>query len=85
MIAERNPQVGKAVVKLRELSADERARDLFDRREKARRDMVSQQKWAVKQSKFEIAKNMIADSEPIEKIERYTGLTRDEVEGLHRA
>ena len=38
MIAQRNPQVGKAVVKLRELSADERARDLFERREKGRRD-----------------------------------------------
>jgi len=41
MIAQRNPQIGKAAVKLRELSADERARDLFERREKARRDIES--------------------------------------------
>ena len=38
MTAQRNPQVGKAVVKLRELSADERARDMFERREKSRMD-----------------------------------------------
>ena len=38
MAAERNPQVGRAVVKLRELSAVEQARDLYERREKARRD-----------------------------------------------
>jgi hypothetical protein len=44
MIAERNPQVKEAVVKLLELSADERARDLFERREKERRDIASQKK-----------------------------------------
>ena len=38
MLAQRNPQVRKAVVKLRELSADERARDMLERREKGRRD-----------------------------------------------
>jgi predicted transposase/invertase (TIGR01784 family) len=82
MIAERNPQVGKAVVKLRELSADERARDLYERREKARRDIVAEKNWAVKQSKFEIAQNMVANGEPIEKITMYTGLNPDEIENL---
>ena len=57
MLSERNPKVGKAVVKLRELSADERTRDLYERREKARRDQAIHQKWAVKQSKIEIAGN----------------------------
>ena len=46
MVAERNPQIGNAAVRLRELSADERARDLYERREKARRDQVSREKWA---------------------------------------
>jgi hypothetical protein len=46
VLAERNPQVGKAVVKLRELSADERARDMYERREKARRDQQSREDWA---------------------------------------
>jgi len=49
MVAERNPQVKQAVVRLRELSADERARDLFERREKARRDQASREKWAMQQ------------------------------------
>jgi len=31
---------------------------------------------------IEIAKNMIADGEPVEKIMRYTGLNREDVEGL---
>jgi predicted transposase/invertase (TIGR01784 family) len=38
VIADRNQTVSRAVVKLRELSADERARDLYERREKERRD-----------------------------------------------
>ena len=41
VIAERNPKVGKAVIKLRELSADEKARDLYERR----RQNFSSCKW----------------------------------------
>ena len=93
-IAERNPEVKKAVVKLRELTADERARDLYERREKARRDQASREKWARLQGhheghqegrqdeKYEVARNMIADGEPIERIVKYTGLTREKVESL---
>jgi predicted transposase/invertase (TIGR01784 family) len=31
---------------------------------------------------FAMARNMIAEGEPVEKITRYTGLTREEVENL---
>ena len=31
---------------------------------------------------IEIARNMIADGEPIEKIIRYTGLTKENIENL---
>ena len=31
---------------------------------------------------IEIARNMIADGEPIEKIVRYTGLTKESIENL---
>jgi len=82
MIAERNPKIGKAVVKLRELSADERTRDLYERREKARRDMAAQQKWAIKQSMFEIAKKLLKRNRPIGEIIEDTGLTVEEVENL---
>jgi len=82
MIAERNPEVGKAVVKLRELSADERARDLYERREKERRDIAAQKRWAVKQRVFEIAKKLLAMNMPLDQITTATGLSREEVEGL---
>ena len=36
----------------------------------------------VEDRNVEIARNMVADGEPVEKIIRYTGLTRDEVENL---
>ena len=82
MIAERNPEIGKAVVKLRELSADERARDLYERREKERRDIAAQKRWAAKQMQLDIAKKMLNRNSPVGEIIEDTGLTRDEVEGL---
>jgi len=42
MLADKNPQVRKAVAKLVELNADERARMIADSREKLRRDNASQ-------------------------------------------
>jgi predicted transposase/invertase (TIGR01784 family) len=84
MLAERNQTISRAVVKLRELSTDEKARDIYERREKQRRDESMRERWAVKQSHFEIAKNMMANDEPIDKILRYTGLTREEIEGLRQ-
>jgi len=41
MLEERNPQMKRAVGILKELSEDERARMLYEEREKARRDIVS--------------------------------------------
>jgi len=84
MLAERNPQVAKAVVKLRELSADERARDIYERREKARCDQASREKWAAKQQSFEIARNLLRVGDTVDKIIAVTGLTREEVESLDK-
>ena len=66
MVAEMNPQMRKAVVKLQELSADERARDLYERREKARRDIDSCERWARAKGKAEereIWQNVVADKD----------------------
>jgi len=86
MVAQRNPQIGKAAVKLRELSADERARDMLERRLKRQRDLAMWEDHAREQGEkkaaFEIARNMIANGETIEKIMMYTSLTREEAEGL---
>ena len=70
------------MVKFRELTADERTRDLYERREKARRDQDMYERWAIKQSMFGVARNMIADEEPIDKIMKYTGLSFQEIESL---
>ena len=79
MVAQRNPQVGRAAVKLRELSADERARDMFERREKGRRDVEA----LVDKKTLEIARNLLRRNRPIEEVIEDTGLTREEVEALH--
>jgi hypothetical protein len=46
MVAARNPNVKKAVVTLQRLSADEQTRDMYERREKAIRDIDSRERWA---------------------------------------
>ena len=83
MAAESNPQIGKATLILRELSADERARDLYERRERERMDEISRIDGARNEEKREIAKNLLGDL-PIETIAARTGLTVTEVEELKR-
>ena len=85
MVANRNPQVKKAVVKLRELSANERARDMLERREKGRRDAAAFEDKARQEAKTEIARNLLKINLPIEQIITVTGLTREEVESLRIA
>jgi len=81
-VAERNPEVKKAMVKYRELTVDERTRDTYERREKARRDAAAREKWAVKKRDLEIARRLLKDNVPIEKIIGFTDLTSEEVENL---
>ncbi len=88
MIEARNPQVGKSVVKFRELSADERVRDTHFRREMMRRDISAQTKKARREGRQEgmldVAAKMLKRNRPIDEIIEDTGLTRDEVEGLRQ-
>ena len=53
MLAQTKPEIKKAVGVLMELSADERARMLYESREKARRDEASRMKGARKEGKAE--------------------------------
>ena len=48
-------------------------------REEGREEGIQQ---GAAEERFEIARAMIADSEPVEKIKRYTGLTSEEIERL---
>ena len=92
-IANKDPLLKKAVVRLMELSADEKTRLLYEAREKERMDRESREEWVRDtgraegrvEERFEIAENMVTDGESVEKIMRYTGLTRAEVEGLRNA
>jgi predicted transposase/invertase (TIGR01784 family) len=88
MIEARNPQVGKAVVKFRELSADERVRDTYFRREMMRRDISAQNKKARQEGRQEgvsaVAKKLLMRNRPIAEIIEDTGLTREEVEALRQ-
>ena len=100
MVAEKNPQVKKAVVKLQELSADERARDLYERREKALRDIDSRERWARAEGKaegkaeglvegreasnIEIARKALAEGASIEFVQKITGLDLEAVQGLDK-
>jgi predicted transposase YdaD len=68
-----------------ELSADERTRLLYEAREKERMDNEDREDWARKQQAIKIAKAMLEANEPIEKIIKYTGLSRKEIEDLKDA
>ena len=88
MVAERNPQVKKAVVTLRRLSADEQARDMYERREKALRDIDSRERFARAEGEtakaYTIASNLLSIDMPIDKIISVTGLTREQIESLRK-
>ena len=83
MVAEKNPVVSKAVVRLRELSTDERARDLFERWEKARRDQAMWLKWELKQQQLETARKLLDLKMPLEQISTVTGLALEEIESKY--
>jgi len=82
MLAERNPQMRKAVGVLKELSADERTRMLYEDREKARRDIASMMGGARKEGHIDVARNLLGLAVPIETIIKATGLSREEIERL---
>jgi predicted transposase/invertase (TIGR01784 family) len=94
MLSARNPDVGKAVTRLKELSADEKVRALHEAYEKARRD----QKWFEQSAREEgrgegreegernaqlaIARKALAENLSIETIQTITGLMREEIQSL---
>jgi len=85
MIAERSPQVKKAVVRLMELSSDERTRLLYESRQKMEWDNQAREIEASNNRAFTIAKNLLAMNMPVETIVTATGLTHEEVEALANA
>ena len=90
VLAERSPQIKKAVGVLKELSADERARMIYESRQMAEWDFDSRVSEAEEKGKaegklekaIEIARKLLKLEIPIEKIIETTGLTHDEVKEL---
>ena len=67
---------------LMNISKDERERAIFRSRRKLQMDMESNMATAVDNRVIEIVRNMLANCEPVEKIEKYTGLTGSDIESL---
>jgi predicted transposase/invertase (TIGR01784 family) len=82
MVAEKNPEIRKAVDTLYELSADESVRAEYERRQKAWRDRMSQLEGARLDGVTEIARKMKKAGEAVHKIAMYTGLPAQEIERL---
>jgi hypothetical protein len=85
MLAKKSPAMKRASLRLLELSADEKARQLYGARLKEQRDIYARERGAVKTREHEIAKNMLRRNRPLDEIVEDTGLTLEEVEGLQVA
>jgi len=81
-VAQKDPMIQKAVLRVMELSADERTRLLYEKREKERMDNASREDWASKQRAMEIARNLLGMNLPIEQVMEATRLSRKEAENL---
>ncbi|MCK8825885.1 Rpn family recombination-promoting nuclease/putative transposase [Fuchsiella alkaliacetigena] len=90
MIEERVKELEKAAKSLEVLSQDEEAREIYEARQKAIHDYVTNLKEARretrketrKETKAEIAKEMLQGNEDIEKIIKYTNLSKEELEEI---
>jgi predicted transposase/invertase (TIGR01784 family) len=82
MIAARSPQVKKAVVRLMELSNDERARMLYESRLKMEWDIQARERSAVKDNSIAIAKKLLEKQMSVNEVADATGLAHEEIEEI---
>ncbi|MCL2391712.1 MAG: Rpn family recombination-promoting nuclease/putative transposase [Oscillospiraceae bacterium] len=85
MVAEKNPVIKKAVVRLAELSQDERTRMLYESRQKLEWDIWSREREAAQNTMLSVAKNLLSMNMAVENIVIATGLTHDEIADLQNA
>ena len=84
------PTMDQAINAYYTITASPEFHEIERLREKARHDEAqalyhAEQKGiqkGISEGRLEIARAMIADGEPVEKIKRYTGLTSEEIEHL---
>jgi len=84
VLAQKSPVMKRAAMRLLELSADEKARQLYEARLKEQRDNYARERGAIKQNSLDIAKNAIIKGMAIEDIADITGLSYEEVEALQK-
>ena len=90
MLAEKNPQIGKAVARLQELSEDERTRLLAESREKMEWDNAARMQAArerglkegLEEGLLSVAHAALKRNLPIEEIMALTGLSREKILSL---
>ena len=80
MLAQKNPAIKKASIRLLELSADEKARQIYEARLKEQRDIRTREQGAVKDAMFAVADSLLSINLPTSDIINATGLTYDEIE-----
>jgi len=85
VLAQKSPVMKKATMRLLELSADEKARQLYEARLKEQRDNYARERGAVKVREVEMAKSLLLLNMPIDNISTVTGLTHDEIESLPKS
>ncbi|MCL1882408.1 MAG: Rpn family recombination-promoting nuclease/putative transposase [Defluviitaleaceae bacterium] len=83
VLAQKNPVIQKAALRLLELSADEQARQLYEARLKEQLDINTREYWATKQTALNIAKNLLNRGMSIEDVSIDTGLSHEEVEAIY--
>ena len=54
-------------------------REKYDESIKVMRDHIAAYKGAIIEAKIEVAKNMLMENEPVDKIARYTGLAKEDI------
>lgn len=90
MLAEKDKYIDKAYRRLEEMSVDEQKRWEYEMRQKAIRDqrhmLASGRREGEKigelQGKLEMAREMLKDNMPIEKVAKYAGLSVEEIQKL---
>jgi len=82
MLAKKSPAMKRASLRLLELSADEKARQLYEARLKEQRDNYAREQGAKKEGILLVARNALSMGLSADDIIKLTGLTREEIESL---
>jgi len=85
MLAQKSPAMEKATSKLLEISADEKARALYESRLIQQLDDNSRRHGAILQAKTEIARNLLDMGLSIADVSTGTGLPIEDVEAIQKA